>query len=142
VARDTASTPKPERERAATLSREVTLADTAAAWGADFPPAASTPFVLGLGEVTCHQAVVDDLEEGEITVGTAARIEHLVPSKVGSRLTAYARLIAASGRRFEFEVEVFDGDELVARIAHTRAAVRRQRIIDRLDAFGKTEAGG
>lgn len=120
------------RERTATLSREVTLADTAAAWGADFPPAASTPFVLGLGEVACHQAVADDLAEGEITVGTAARIEHLVPTKVGNRLTAHARLIAASGRRFEFEVEVFDGEELVARIAHTRAAILRQGIMDRL----------
>ena len=43
--------------RTASISRTVTDNDTAAAWGDTFPPAASTPFVLGLAEITCHQAV-------------------------------------------------------------------------------------
>src|SRR5207247_10602395 len=46
----------------ATLTRRVTDADTAAQFGAAFPPAASTPFVLGLAAVACHEAVSPSLD--------------------------------------------------------------------------------
>src|SRR4051794_610090 len=94
----------------------VTADDTAAAWGEAFPPAASTPFVLGLAEVACHELVADRLADGEITVGVAAEIEHLAPSAVGATLAASPRLTAQSGREFRFAVEVHDGEMLVARM--------------------------
>jgi fluoroacetyl-CoA thioesterase len=112
----------------------VTAGDTAAAWGAAFPPAASTPFVLGLAEVACHELVADRLAHGEITVGVAAEIEHLAPSAVGATLVATPRLTAESGRRFEFAVEVHDGGTLVARVTHRRARVERSQIMARLQA--------
>ncbi len=116
----------------ATRSRRVTDADTAATFGPDFPPAASTPFVLGLAEVACHDAVSGSLGEGEITVGTSAQIDHLAPTPVGDELTAHATLERRDGRRLDFQVEVRDAREVVARVRHTRAIVERQRILDRL----------
>jgi fluoroacetyl-CoA thioesterase len=115
-------------------SRTVTAEDTAAAWGAAFPPAASTPFVLGLAEVACHELVSDRLQDGEITVGVAAEIEHLAPSAVGATLVASPRLISEERRTFAFSVEVHDDGTLVARVQHRRARVERSRIMARLGA--------
>jgi len=118
----------------ATLERPVTESDTAAAWGAEFPAAASTPFVLGLAEVACHCAVREDLAENEITVGTGAVIEHLAPTPVGRTLTVHARLVGREGRKLQFVVEVQDGERLAARVEHTRAVVDRQAIMSRLES--------
>jgi len=114
------------------LERTVTAADTAAAYGPHFPPAAATPFVLGLAEVACHNAVSGDLEKGEVTVGTRAVVEHLAPSPVGATLSVRAALRERQGRRLLFDVEVFDGDDLVARVEHGRAVVWGAQIEERL----------
>ncbi len=120
--------------RVASVQRVVTEADTAAAYGPDFPPAAATPFVLGLAEVACHQVVLPDLASGEVTVGTSASIEHLLPSPVGATLVASATLTHTEGRRLSFQVEVHDGPDLCARVAHDRAVVRIDKINARLAA--------
>jgi predicted thioesterase len=114
------------------LSRTVGEGDTAAGFGAHFPKAASTPFVLGLAEVACHNVVANELAPGEVTVGTAATIEHRHPSPVGAELTARARLVERAGRRLQFEVEVFDGDHVCATVTHARAIVLAERIEQRL----------
>lgn len=114
------------------LSRTVGEGDTAAGFGRHFPKAASTPFVLGLAEVACHNAIAPELEPGEVTVGTAATIEHCLPSPVGAELTATARLVERAGRRLNFEVEVLDGDEVCATVSHTRAIVSAEKIEQRL----------
>jgi fluoroacetyl-CoA thioesterase len=121
-------------KHSADRSRTVTADDTAAAWGEAFPPAASTPFVLGLAEVACHELVTDRLADGEITVGVAAEIEHLAPSAIGATLVASPRLTSESGRGLEFAVEVHDGETLVARVTHRRVLVERARIMARLGA--------
>ena len=92
-------------KHSADRARTVTADDTAAAWGDAFPPAASTPFVLGLAEVACHELVADRLADDEITVGVAAEIEHLAPSAIGASLVASPRLTSESGRALEFAVD-------------------------------------
>jgi predicted thioesterase len=116
------------------LTRTVTEADAASAYGSHFPPVASTPFVLGLAEVACHNAVAGDLGDGEVTVGTRAVVDHLAPSPVGVRLVARASLRERQGRRMVFDVEVFDGEEVVARVEHVRAVARSAKIEERLAA--------
>ncbi|WP_432970784.1 thioesterase family protein [Dactylosporangium sp. CA-233914] len=119
--------------RSASLSREVTDLDVAARFGDAFPPAAATPFVLGLAEVACHQSVSDYLEAQETTVGIEATIRHLAPSPVGAVLTAHARLVKVDRRTLSFTVTVMDGDIECAQVEHTRAAVLTDRINQRLD---------
>ena len=121
-------------KHSADRARTVTADDTAAAWGDAFPPAASTPFVLGLAEVACHELVAERLADGEITVGVAAEIEHLAPSAIGASLVASPRLTSESGRALEFAVDVHDGETLVARVTHRRVCVERARIMARLES--------
>jgi fluoroacetyl-CoA thioesterase len=114
-------------------SHTVTAADTARAFGPEFPAAASTPFVLGLAEVAAHRSVSAGFADGETSVGTRSIVDHLAPSPVGSELVVRSRLAARDGRKLEFEIEVYDGTELVAVIRHNRAIVMAARIEARLE---------
>jgi fluoroacetyl-CoA thioesterase len=113
-------------------SHVVTAADTASAFGPDFPAAASTPFVLGLAEVAAHRSVSATFGEGETSVGTRSVVDHLAPSPVGTELVVKSRLAGRDGRKLEFEIEVYDGSDLVAAIRHHRAIVAVARIEARL----------
>lgn len=117
----------------AELRRRVTSTDTADAFGPDFPAAASTPFVLGLAEVASHNAIRDQLQEGDITVGVRTEIDHLLPSPLGAELAARSRLVWRRGRRLYFHIEVWDGEVVVARVKHQRAIVNAERIRQRLE---------
>lgn len=112
--------------------RVVTEADTATAWGDQFPPAASTPFALGLAEVACHSAVESGLNKGEITVGIGATIRHLAPSPVGATLRGSAELIERNGRHLSFSVKVEDDGQVVAEVEHSRVIVDRDAMLERL----------
>ncbi|MET0457253.1 MAG: hotdog domain-containing protein [Mycobacterium sp.] len=110
----------------ATLSQTVEQRDTAAAWGPEFPAAASTPFVLSLAELVCHAVLAPELAADELTVGAGVEIAHDRPSPVGAVLTAHATLVDRRGRKARFTVEVTDQHEqVVARIGHTRAVLKR-----------------
>lgn len=116
------------------LTRTVGENDTASSFGEHFPLAASTPFVLGIAEVACHNAIAEHLTQDEITVGTYASIEHHLPSPVGAQLTTTATLVEREGRRLEFNVEVRDGDDLCAVVHHRRAIASAEKIAARLAA--------
>lgn len=118
--------------RTGRLELTVTDADTAAGHGPGLPPAAATPFILGRAEVACHRMLLEELGDGEISVGARAVIDHLAPSPVGSTLVFTATLVRAEGRRRFFEVDVHEAGALVAHIEHVRAIVPRAAVEQRL----------
>lgn len=99
----------------------MTAADTAAAWGDEFPAAASTPFVLSLAELACHRLLAPELCADELTVGAGVELRHDVPSPVGAELTARATFVERDGRKAVFDVEVSDSRQVVATVRHRRA---------------------
>src|SRR5258708_34791624 len=74
---------QPARLRA-TITAEVTDADTAQALGSGDVPVLGTPRLLALAEAACVAAVAPQLEEGQTTVGTAVSLEHKRASPVGA----------------------------------------------------------
>ncbi|MCK5890331.1 hotdog domain-containing protein [Aeromicrobium sp.] len=116
------------------VSRTVEPRDTAAAWGPEFPPAASTPFILSLAELACHGVLAPDLADDELTVGAGVELSHDRPSPVGAHLTATAVLVERNGTKARFEVEVTDGSVVVARVQHRRAVLKRAVIEGALQA--------
>ncbi|AQA06606.1 hypothetical protein BVC93_22110 [Mycobacterium sp. MS1601] len=111
------------------MSRTVGHQDTAAAWGPEFPAAASTPFILSMAELVCHSVLAPQLARDEITVGAGVELSHDRPSPVGAMLTARATLEDRRGRKASFTVEVVDaGGQVVAQVRHTRAVVQRSVI--------------
>lgn len=107
---------------------------TAVALGSGDVPVLGTPALLALAEGACVDAIKDDLEGGQTSVGTWAEIEHLVPTPVGRTVCAHATLIGHHGRRLEFSVLIEEGGVTVAKIRHRRVLVDRDRFLAKVSA--------
>jgi len=106
--------------------------DTVGALDPSMPQVASTPYLVTVAEFTCARLVKDQLETGQITVGTRVVIDHLGASKVGAQLVVKAALVNREKNRFRFSVEIEDGPRLVAKVEHERAAVSLEKIMKAL----------
>jgi fluoroacetyl-CoA thioesterase len=109
----------------------VTDADTAQALGSGDVPVLGTPRVLALAEAATVVATSRQMPGGVTTVGTRAEVEHRAPTPVGRLVTATATLAKVDGRRLLFEVEIRDGDTVVAEVRVERMLLDRQRFIAR-----------
>ncbi len=89
----------------------------------------ATPVLCHWFESAAVLAVASQLEPGEATVGTQLRIEHLKATPIGMRVRVTARVVAAQGRRIDFEISAFDDVELVARGTHERFVVDLDRFL-------------
>jgi fluoroacetyl-CoA thioesterase len=104
--------------------------DTVGALDPSMPQVASTPYLVTIAEFACARLVKDQLDPGQITVGTRVVIDHLGASKVGAELVVKATLLNREKNRFRFSVEV--GPRLVAKVEHERAAVALEKIMKAL----------
>ena len=120
------------QQRASNTRVTVAPKDTVGALDPSMPPVASTPYLVTIAEFACAQLVKDQLEPGQITVGTRVVIDHLGASKVGAELLIKAALLNREKDRFRFSVEVEDGPRLVAKVEHERAAVSLEKIMKSL----------
>ena len=119
----------PEVGASATVAHEVTDADTAVALGSGDVPVLGTPRVVALCEAATVAAVAASLAEGETTVGTAVRLEHLAAVAVGGRVEARAVLEGVEGRRLAFAVAVTSDHGPVATGEVARVVVGRERFL-------------
>ena len=110
----------------------VAFKDTVGALDPSMPQVASTPYLVTIAEVACARLVKDQLEPGQITVGTRVVIDHLGASKVGAELVVKAALLNREKNRFRFSVEIEDGARVVAKVEHERAAVLLEKIMKSL----------
>lgn len=115
--------------RRATVSLEVTEADTALAMGSGDVAVLATPRVLALAEQAAMQALGACLPEGKTSVGAWVELEHLLPSRVGQTVQAEAVLMGVHGRRLEFSISVTSGGAEVAHCRHHRVLVSRSRFV-------------
>ena len=88
------------------------------------PAVLSTPNLIGILERTARQAIVPFLNVDERSVGVELDLRHLAPSPLGAKVTATARVIGASGRFVDFQIEARDEHELIVRGVHKRAVVQ------------------
>lgn len=111
---------------------EVTDADTATSVGTGDVPVLATARLIAWLEAATVRAGVPFTGAGQTTVGTAVRVEHLRPTRVGGRVDAVAEPPpAADGRRLTFVVRAVDGSgQLVGTGEIDRMIVDRQRFVD------------
>jgi fluoroacetyl-CoA thioesterase len=110
----------------ASITAEVSEADTAEALGSGDLPVLGTPRLLALAEAACVAAVAPQLEAGQTTVGTEVSLEHKRPSRVGASVEVEAELTEIDGRRLAFMFIAYgpgQGDAAVI------GAGRAQRVI-------------
>jgi fluoroacetyl-CoA thioesterase len=110
----------------------VTAKDTVAALDASMPAVAATPYLVTIAEFACAQLVKGLLETGQVTVGTRVVIDHLGASKVGAELVLRTTLVSRDKNRFKFTVQIEDGERVVGKVEHERAAVSLDRLMKSL----------
>ncbi|WP_232343916.1 thioesterase family protein [Actinoplanes awajinensis] len=109
----------------------VTDADTAQSIGSGDVPVLATPRVLALAEAATVAATARQIPGGITTVGTRAEVVHRAPTPIGRTVIAVATLTKAEGRTLVFDVEVRDGEAVVAEVQVERVLLDRQRFIAR-----------
>ncbi|NNF63282.1 MAG: thioesterase [Acidimicrobiia bacterium] len=108
-----------------TADMMVTASDTAIAMRSGDVEVVGTPRLVALAEEATLAAVA--VAAGQTSVGTRIELDHLLPSRIGQRLTATARLDEQLDRDLHFSIEILDGNDLVARGLVTRVVVDRNR---------------
>ena len=117
----------------ASITAEVTDADTAQALGSGDVPVLGTPRLLALAEAASVAAVAPHLDEGQTTVGTAMSLEHKRASAIGTPIEVEAELARIEGRTFFFNFIAYGpgtGDEaLIGAGTVERMLVDRDRFL-------------
>lgn len=122
----------PER---ATLSFDVTDADTARALGSGDVGVLATPRLLAWCEAATCAAVAGVLDGGATSVGTRVSLEHLLATPVGGRVDVTAEVVARDGRLLRFRVAATDrAGRLVGTGEVTRVVVDAERFAARVPA--------
>lgn len=92
----------------------------------------ATPAMMALMENAAMLAVADALPEGSTTVGGHIESSHLRPTKIGETVTATAEVTKVDGRKIEYAVKAFCGEQLLGEGTHLRFVVDREKFLSKL----------
>jgi fluoroacetyl-CoA thioesterase len=124
------SASEPQRPRLglkATVERIVEHQHTIQSLNPALPAVLSTPSMIGLMEHATVAAVLPDLPEGVITVGTRIEVDHLKAVPPGAKVEASAHFVEYRGRFLVFDVEARSGEHVIGRGRVFRAMVEPGR---------------
>jgi predicted thioesterase len=117
------------------LSAEIELVvgedDTAIAIRSGEVPVLGTPRVIAMCEEATVAALAGRLEPGETSVGHTVQLDHVAPTRVGTKVRAEATLLKVNGRKLVFSVSVTDARGLVAAGKITRVIVDAERFMEK-----------
>jgi predicted thioesterase len=109
------------------------------------PAVLSTPRLVGLIERTARESLYPFLEEHERSVGGEIEIRHLAPTPPGQRVTITTRVIGVEGRAVDFQFEVRDEHEVIARGLHRRGIIHvesfARRVARKAPTAGQSHQG-
>lgn len=92
------------------------------------PEVFATGFMVGFLEWACIKALNPHIDwPREQSVGTHINVSHVAPTPPGFDVTAKVRLLEVDGRRLLFDVEAYDGVELISTGVHERFVIDRER---------------
>jgi fluoroacetyl-CoA thioesterase len=124
---------QPAQPLQAQTTLHVTDADTAQAVGSGDLPVLATPRLIALAEQATVKAAAQLLADGQTTVGTRIRFDHVYPTPVGGTVTAAAELAHRDDRLLRFTVAAHDADgRLVGEGEITRVIVNAERFLAKL----------
>jgi fluoroacetyl-CoA thioesterase len=100
--------------------------------GTDGARVLSTPQMILCMERACRNLILSMVDPGHDTVGTHVNVWHRAAAPLGSKVTIFAELTAASNRRAEFRVEARLGDKIVGDGTHQRAIIDTARFAEKV----------
>jgi fluoroacetyl-CoA thioesterase len=96
------------------------------------PPVLATPVMIMMMENAALNAIKPYMGAGTTALGTRVDIEHLAATPVGRSVRGVATVTAVDGRRVEFTVAAFDGDEKIGAGTHGRTLIDVEKFTRRL----------
>jgi predicted thioesterase len=87
------------------------------------PAVLSTPKLIGLIERTARESLYPFLDDNERTVGVEIEVRHLAPTPPGTNVVITTRVIGTDAKLVDFQFEVRDEHETIARGLHKRAVI-------------------
>jgi fluoroacetyl-CoA thioesterase len=86
----------------------------------------STPGMIAMMERCAAMLALEQLQDGQATVGFEVCVKHVAGAGEGAKCTAMAKLDRVEdGRKFFFDVEVKEGDRVLGVGTHQRRLVQR-----------------
>ena len=118
------------------LEQVVTEDLTAAAVGSGLLPVFGTPFMIGLMENAAAKCVLEDLEEGQTTVGTHLDVNHTAPTPIGMKVAVEAEItnVSENGKIIDFKLTAWDEKGPIGNGTHTRAIINNERFLAKCNA--------
>ena len=96
--------------------------------GESFPAVFSIPWLLAQLERAAAKALHPLSEDGQLSIGASASLEHMAPTPLGGEITAHARYVGTEGPLYLFEVWAEDAAGLIGKGTHARAIVPKAAI--------------
>jgi len=107
------------------------------------PPVLATPVMVLAMENAALNAIKPYLDPGKTAVGSRIDVVHLLATPVGRNVRAQAQVTKVDGKRIEFTVSAFDGNEEIGKGTHERVVIDIAKFVARLEAkFGRNSASG
>ncbi|MAI12145.1 MAG: LysR family transcriptional regulator [Rhodospirillaceae bacterium TMED167] len=101
----------------------------------------STPSMVRDIEYTCHELLMEHVDDGENSVGTHVSIDHIGATVEGDEVEVSITITAVEGRAISFEANVKDSLEDVGRGVHNRFVVDVIKTHERLTEKRKKVMG-
>jgi fluoroacetyl-CoA thioesterase len=93
------------------------------------PHVYGTPSLVALIEATAHEALKDEFEPGQTSVGMSIELVHSSPTPIGMDVRCDVKLTSRKGIIADFDVEVFDAAGSICTAKHSRAIVLMDKIL-------------
>lgn len=110
----------------------VTKELTAARYGSGLVAVYATPAMIALMEKTCQESVQDQLEPGQLTVGTLVNVRHLKATLVGMMVECESELLEIEGRKLVFKVSAWDEKGIIGDGLHERFIINEKDFMKKL----------
>lgn len=92
------------------------------------PEVFATGFMVGFLEWACIKAINPHIDwPREQSLGTHINVNHVAATPPGFDIIARVKLVEVEGRRLRFEVEAYDGVDLISKGEHERFIIDRER---------------
>ncbi|MDY6037853.1 MAG: thioesterase family protein [Eubacterium sp.] len=116
------------------IRRKVTDELTAKAMGSGTLDVFATPAMIALMEETAHTSVGAELEQGQGSVGTMIKAEHLAATPVGMVVECESELIEIDGRKLVFKITATDECGLIGKAVHERFIIDDEKFLTKAKA--------
>lgn len=94
----------------------------------------ATPMLVHDIEHCCRDLILEHLDDGEDSVGTAVSVQHTAATLLNMTVTVTVTIAAVEGRLVRLDVTAEDDIEPIGSGSHNRFVVDRSKTVERLKA--------